>query len=127
MTEQPNGASDFNPAKIATTVTKHDEEFISVKSRLDALEAKFGNNERIADTLCETAEKASKMNEMVGKRFLHLLQNDVGIKSEIANIINKTDRNYFMATMKRVGVLVATIIWSVIMLVIGAWISSSFK
>lgn len=27
---QTNGSTDFDAAKIATTVTKHDEEFISV-------------------------------------------------------------------------------------------------
>jgi hypothetical protein len=46
MPEQPNGATDFTATKIATTVTKHDEEFITVKGRLDLLEARFGKNEK---------------------------------------------------------------------------------
>lgn len=120
------GATDFNATKIATTVNKHDEEFISVKSRLDSLETKFGNNERIADTLCETAEKASKMNEMFGKRFLHLLQNDVGVKEEVGNLVNKTDRSYFLSTLKRGGLLLIGFLYSVLLILVGAWISHHF-
>ena len=63
MPDQSNGAADFNATKIATTVTKHDEEFISVKSRLDLLEAKFGNNEKIADTLRKSTPESRYMGK----------------------------------------------------------------
>jgi hypothetical protein len=127
MTEPlPINHTDFTPADIATTVNKHDEDFILVKERLNELERKFGNNEKIADTLCETAEKATKMHEMLAKTFLKLLQHDVPVKQEVSNLVNKTDRNYFYASVKRVGFLVATIVWSIIMIVIGAFVTHFF-
>ena len=108
--------TDFNAGQIATTVTKHDAEFIDVKKRLDSLEEKFGSNEKIADTLCETAEKATKMQEMLGKSFLKLLQHDTEIGTEFEKIIGKSDRHAFYKLLRRFG----SVSGAVILLLVGA-------
>lgn len=118
MARTPN--NDFNEQELTNTIGKHDEELISVKKRLDSLEEKFGNNEKIADTLCETAEKALKMDEMIRKVFLKLLKKDTDIKSEVSNLVNDLDRNCFKKNLKRFGFTV----WTVIIFLLGVLITA---
>lgn len=95
---------------------KHQQDIDGLSTRITQLENKFGTNEKIADTLCETAEKASKMQEMLGKSFLKLLQHDTDIGSEFEKIISKSDRNAFYRALKRFG----SVSGAIILLLVGA-------
>lgn len=112
---QPNGGTDFNAAKIATTVNKHDDEFIAVKSRLDVLEAKFGDNQKIATTFVEVASKQTDMEGVFATVFVKLLAKDEGIKTAVGALINTADRNAVKAFWKKFGFA----IWSAALFVLG--------
>lgn len=129
----PNPRNNTTPAgdvlekaDYVQQVGEHEKDLVSIKERLAALEEKFGSNEKIADTLCETSEKAVRMDEMLGKRFLHLLKHDVGIKGEVTSLVNGIDRSFFLASLKRVGLLVVGVIYSIALLAVGAFISTIF-
>ena len=107
--------NDFNVDDIVHA-DKHQQDIDGLSTRIAALENKFGTNEKIADTLCETAEKASKMHEMLGKSFLKMLEHDSDIGTQFEKIINKSDRNAFFAFLRRFG----SITGAVILLLLGA-------
>lgn len=115
-TQQKN---DFNPNDLTQSVDKHGQDLADIKERLEKIESKFGTNEKIADTLCETAEKATKMKEMIRETFLNLVIYDVKIKDSMYGLVNTADRKFLSATLKRLG----AIIWSIIMIVIGVLIT----
>lgn len=87
----------------------HAKQMEDVISRIKELESKFGSNERIADTLCETAEKATKMQAMLANKFIDLLNTNVPIKEAVQQIMEKSDRNYFILSLRRFGGYVWTI------------------
>ncbi|MCK4592154.1 hypothetical protein KAT63_01795 [Candidatus Parcubacteria bacterium] len=111
--------NDFDPDKLTTSLDKHGEDIINVKKRIEQLEDKFGNNEKIADTLCETAEKATKMREMISDTFLLLIEKDLKIKGGLKNLIKETDRDVFKHNINKLF----SLIFALALIVFGALIN----
>jgi hypothetical protein len=102
--------TDFNPGRIATTVSKHDEEFISVKKRLDDLECKFGNNEKIAETLFETASKQTRMEEMFANVFTKLVSRDANVRTALISLMDTNEQSKIKLLWKQLGGKVLAVI-----------------
>lgn len=102
--------NDFDVNKIVETGSKHEEEISNLKRQVKTLEDKFGNNEKIADTLCETSEKASKMQEMLTASFLKQIKSNPEIKKALKEVIDETDRDFVRAFIKKVGWAIWTLI-----------------
>lgn len=103
---------DFDPKAITQ---EHQKDIGDLKKRIEELEKKFGTHEQIADTLCITAEKQTKMKDMMGAVLIDLLQRNDSVKNEIKDIVDKTDRNAVMVFVKKVGFLG----WSILLAVLG--------
>jgi len=103
----------------ARRLDKHDEEMIEVQKRIGVIENKFGTNEKIADTLWETAEKATRLEAMLAKVFVRLLQKDTKTQDEIQKLVGKSDRHKLWLLLKGIGFVV----WSIALIVIGALIN----
>ncbi|MGH7202860.1 MAG: hypothetical protein ACREHC_00255 [Candidatus Levyibacteriota bacterium] len=101
--------NDFS-ADILAKSEKHETDIGELSTRVKALEDKFSTNEKIADTLCETAEKATKMQNMLSGSFIKLIQNDVHVKEAIQKQIRVSDKNAFQSWMKKFGGIVLAII-----------------
>ena|SRR3990167_11259645 len=102
---------DFNPDEI---VKEHDKDIGDIKERLITLEDKLGTNERIADTLYETADKQTKMHEMIATTFVKVLKTDDKVKNELKAVIDDYDRNKLSWLTGKIGVG----IWSVFLVVL---------
>ncbi len=107
---------DFEFKSIIKT---HSEGLIDLEERIKALENKLGTHEKIAETLCETAQKQTKMQELLANTFIALLKTNDSIKAATTDLINKADRNAISKLFKKFGMTV----WSILMLVIGGIIT----
>jgi len=107
---------DFDPKAITQ---EHGKDIEDIKARVQELENKFGTHEHIADTLCETAEKQTKMHEMIAKTFVKILQHDENVKKEIGVVIDVHDRKKFWWITGKIGFA----IWS-FFLAIAAFVLS---
>jgi hypothetical protein len=101
-TEHQNGASDFDPGKIATAVSKHDTDIIEVKLRLDTLEQKF-EPAQIAAVLEGATEDSKKIDKLFSRLFCEMLQNDPDVKKSIGDHIRSSDRSMVYGTLKKWG------------------------
>ena len=110
-TKGEGGVDDFNPDQM---VREHGKDITDIKARLEKLESKFGSNEQIADTLCETSEKASKMQELLANSFTKLIKQNSDVQGALTDFINKADRNAVKELMKKIGFGVWTLIVAVV-------------
>jgi hypothetical protein len=110
---QKTGESDFNPDSM---VQEHQKDISDLKERIKALEDKFSTHEKIADTLCETAEKQTKMFDMLSVTFLKLLKNNTDIRDEFKKIIKECDRDFFHSFSSKIGIAA----WSIILIIVTA-------
>jgi hypothetical protein len=105
---------------LSSDLSNHSKDMISLSEKIKNFELKFGNNEKIAETLFETSKKAVKMQEMLADNFIILLKNNIHARKEILNIINEFDRDFTKIILKRFGFAV----WSILMVIIGAFFTS---
>lgn len=115
MAVKPNKIQDLDINTIVTT-DKHDRDLADLDKRITHLESKFGSNEQIADTLCVTAEKATKMQELFAASFVKLISTDEKSKDALTQLINKCDRNWLYSYLKRIGALSG----SILLIILGA-------
>jgi hypothetical protein len=108
-----NNSNDFS-ADILAKSEKHETDIGELTNKIRVLEDKFGTNERIADTLCETAEKATKMQEMIAITFTKVLKTNDDVKKELKTIIDEHDRNKLWWLTGKIAVG----IWSVFLVVL---------
>ena len=62
----PHTKDDFDPKAITQ---EHQKDIGDLKKRIEELEKKFGSHELIAETLCETADKQTKMQGMISSQL----------------------------------------------------------
>jgi len=110
----PTKKTDFNIDDLVKTGSKHDEEISGLKKRVKIIEDKFGDNEKIADTLCATADTQLKMQEMLQNVFMKQLQSNPVVQEEISKIINKTEKDQFKVWARKIGIGVWTVIVSIL-------------
>lgn len=118
--------NDFDAPSLVT-LGRHGEDIADIKKRITDLENKFGSNEKIADTLCVTAEKAVKMKEMFNKNFLDLLEKDTKIKMAITNLVNDADRSYTRSKLKQFGSTIGFAIIYLLGLITSAIVNKYIK
>lgn len=106
--------NDFDTNKLVETSGKHNEEISDLKKRVRVIEDKFGDNEKIANTIYLTADSQVKMQEMLELSFVKQLQNSPKIKEVIDTLINESDRKAASVIIKKVGIGIWTIIVAVI-------------
>ncbi len=94
----------------------------SLTKKVECLEEKFGTNEKIAETLSDTAKKAVKMQEMFAETFVTLLKSNKDIRKVLADLLDELDRSYTKSFMKRFG----SWIGGLVLLIVGALIKSLF-
>lgn len=99
----PNSSvsNDFDTNQIIRHVEDHAKDIVALLLRVKELEDKFGNNEKIADTLSETAEKAVKMQTMLQKTFVLLLETNEPVRCEIKKLIKSTDREFVVTQWRQ--------------------------
>lgn len=119
--------SDFDPVDFTKKSDQHDQDISTIKERLDALEDRFGTNEKIAETLCDTASKATRMQDMLSETFVKLLTKDEKVKEALGKFIDNSDRGYLFAFVKRIGFLAWSAIIFLLGLVANGFIQSFFK
>jgi hypothetical protein len=121
---QTGNRGDF----VMTDLVKvHDQDIQKLVSRVEAFEEKFGSNEKIGKTLCETAEESTKMRSMLASTFAYLIEHDVPTKQALTKLLNSEDRKAVWSFVKRFGFVGGAAIWTVITLVLGAWLGSLFQ
>ena len=79
-------------------------------TRIIALEEKFGDNEKIAKTLCEVSEKQKDFDKIFEKTIEILIKNSPLVKNAIQGFIDSEDRNIFWKITKRFGVSIGWIV-----------------
>ena len=110
---------DFDPNAYLKT-DDYQKDIKDLGSRIKKLEDQFGSNEKIADTLCETAEKATKMQQMLADSFLKQLQHNPEVKGAVNKIIDESDRNAFQTLAKKMGVGA----WSIVVFLAGVVVTA---
>jgi len=98
-----------------TLVKEHGEDISELKARILELENKFGSNEKIAETLCDTSLKAVKMREMLAKTFVETIKTDAEVKAAIEQLVKNTDKHTFWGYMKIGG----GILWTAVSFILG--------
>ena len=88
---------------LVRKISTHESDIQSLSKRIEKLEDRLGSNEKLADTLCETANKAVKMREMLETNFVQMLSKDDKAKQEIKTIIEQTDRDFVQTKLKQYG------------------------
>lgn len=96
-------------------------------SRINSLEERFGDNEKIAKTLCEVSENIKNFDKLFEKALLILVKNNTDIKTAIKNIIDENDRVASNKLLKRFGVIIAWVISIIITAIITAWVTGLSK
>lgn len=110
--------SDFDPNQLV----KLNEDLTGLVGRIENLEEKFGTHEQIADTLCETANKATRMKAMLSESFVDLIQHNPDIKKELKKAIDEIDRNSLIVLGGKIGFGV----WSILLIIITAIVTKYF-
>lgn len=105
-----NLPDDFNLNTFVENVSFHSIEIPKLTSRIEKIEEKFGDNEKLADTLHNASQKAVKMQKLFDESFIKLLDESYLVKEKISKIINNVDRNHFYTSLKRFGFVVYTIL-----------------
>jgi predicted transcriptional regulator len=82
---------------------QHEKDMSGLTKRIEALEEKFGSNEKIAETLYETSQKAKKMEELLATSFTELIKKNSNVQDAMKMFIDKIDRKYFFVVIKRLG------------------------
>ncbi len=108
MVTKPSKVQDLDMDAIVST-ERHDKDFANLDKRIADLEEKFGSNEKIADTLCEAATKAAKMQDLFENNFLKLLSRNDPVRDEIKCLIKLTDRDFVQAKLKQYGTWIAAV------------------
>jgi hypothetical protein len=98
--------NDFNAAELTQSVGRHGQDIVDVQKRLKVLENKFGDNIKIADTLCEASKQAVKMKEMIKSIISELLDKDPEIKNRVDNLVKGVDRDSVKCFYKKFGGLI---------------------
>lgn len=108
---QTQPPSDFDPGSIVRKVDDHDKGMELLSTRIKNIEDKFGSNEQIAETLCDTAKKAVKMQTMLADTFIELLKTNESVKISVTELTNKADRNATSLVLKRFGSSIIAIVY----------------
>lgn len=95
------GKDDFDAPAIARQVEDHTKDMVSLAKRLDELEARFGSNEKIANTLCEVESSAVKMADCFEKSLIKILGQSDPVNKQINKIISEADRSYVAQQLKQ--------------------------
>lgn len=111
--------NDFDPNQLV----KLNEDLSGLVGRIESLESKFGSHEQIADTLCETTDKASRMKSMLAKAFIDFVQHDHDAKKALKNIVDEADRDAFRLFIKKFGIAV----WSIFLIIVSVLITKYFS
>lgn len=103
MAVKPNKVQDLDLDAIVTT-ERYNKDIEALGKRMELLESRFGSNESIANTLCETSKTAVRMQEMLDGSFLRMLCNNEQVKDSIVKLVNPSDRNWFYSFLKMLGI-----------------------
>jgi len=119
MAKKHNNTDELDGESYTQRVDEHGKDLVDLKKRFKILEDKFGTNEKIADTLCQTDEKASKFSEMLEKRFVKLLQTDGSSKKQIRSMVSEQLKQNWKGFVLSVGGKIALLIWTIFTLWLG--------
>jgi len=120
-----NQNNDFDVNALLSDVSNHARDMTTLTKKIECLEEKFGTNEKIAETLSDTAEKAVKMQTMLAKTFVTLLKSNDEVKEGISEIVNKLDRKYTALFLKRFS----SGVWAIFLVSLGVvlkWVFDKF-
>lgn len=101
MATKGTGKDDFIAESLARQVDDHTKDMGLITKRLDELEARFGTNEKIANTLCEVEENAVKMGNCIEKSISKILINSDPVNNQIKKIIAESDRSYIAQQLRQ--------------------------
>lgn len=102
---------DDNQFDAKTWVQKedHDREMGEIGSRLKKIEDKFGDNDKIAETLKQTSKKSAVMQKVLISNFVNCIKTHEPTREAIKNLINSEDRKYFFSSWKRMWKIIGTL------------------
>lgn len=112
-TEETFQPSDFLKAD------QHEKDMSGLTKRIEVLEAMFGTHEKIADTLFETAEKQTKMHEMIACTFTKVLKTDDNVKKEVGVVIDGHDRKKFWWITGKIGFGIWSLFLAIVAYILG--------
>ncbi len=93
-----------------------------LNTRVVALEEKFGDNEKIAKTLCIVSDNIKDFDKLFEKALLTLMENP-NVKQAFNKAIDESDRSTVKKLLKRFGVWIG---W-LISIIITAYIATVIK
>ena len=114
MAKGDKPTNDFNPDELVKS-DKHKQDISNIEKRLNILEGRVGDNQKVANTFGEAARKQVDMEKVFGEVFARLLEKDETIRSAVKKLVKSVDRDVVKAFWGRFGFLV----WSCIIFVGG--------
>ena len=106
-----NVSDDFD---VNIAIEQHTESISGLVTRITALEDNFSTHEKIAETLCVTADTATKFSDMLGKVFIKQLSGDDETIKAVTKVVDKADRDQFKVWVKKIGAIIGAIILALI-------------
>lgn len=111
---QPAPSEDnFNTADYLN-VSDYNADIDDIRKRLDALESRVKDKPSLANSFNEAFEGDRNMDATLSKVIVNHVLKDDTVKSAIKDMVNKIDRDYFKAFMKRFGWAIGAIILALI-------------
>jgi hypothetical protein len=89
---KPSKVQDVDMDSIVTT-ERHDQDVQHLDKRLCDLEARFGSNEKVAETLREAADSQVKMQNVHDEMLIKALKRNDAVKAALAEEIQASDRS----------------------------------
>ncbi len=119
MAKKSNNTGELDGENYAERVDEHGKDLVDLKKKVKSLEDKFGTNEKIADTLCQTDEKATKFSEMLERRLVKMLKSDGNSKKEIKAIVSEQLKQDWKSFALSTGGKIAFALWTILTIWLG--------
>ncbi len=115
---------DFDPDKL---LQEHDKGISSLGERVAVLEQKLSNPEQLARTIEAATQDSKRLDKLFSNIFCDMMSNDHAVKQSLQKKIDSLDRSAASATIKKFGGKIGFAVWSILLILITAWIGYILK
>jgi methyl-accepting chemotaxis protein len=110
-----SASNDFNPNELTQKTDEHTRNIAQLQESVSSLEERIGDNDKFANTFSKTFDTSKKLDTVIVKAVVSLIETHDEVKTAIGKAVKKSDRDWVLLKAKSVwGVL-----WSIVLLLIG--------